>query len=156
GPVIAAAQTATKPAAIVNGQTITEGQVATAAAKDLKKLGTDGSQSQRSAAMWKALNEMIADRILTAEAKKADRTKAELIQSEIDSDLPPPPAQVVETYYEFNKSRFPGPRAKAIEQVREYLFQRTRRNMLDAYVQRLSKQYGVKTFLPPLRKQIAT
>src|SRR5262249_29942720 len=120
GPVIAAAQTATKPAAIVNGQTITEGQVATAAAKDLKKLGTDGSQSQRSAAMGKALNEMIAERILTAETKKADKTKAELIKSKINSDLPPPPAQVVETYYEFNKSRFPGPRAKAIEQVREY------------------------------------
>ena len=143
------AQTASKPAAIVNGQTISEAQVAKAAAPDIAKLG-------RSAAMWKALNTMIADRVLAIEAARDQKTKQELIQSEVDSDLPHPSDQVVQSYYEFNKSQFPGPRAQALEKVRNYLFDRTRRNTYDSSIRTLSKQYSVKTFLEPPRQQIPT
>jgi protein-disulfide isomerase len=140
----------------VNGQTITEAQVAKAASQDLLKLSPSASVSQRSTVMWKALNGLIADKLLTAEATRDQKTKAELVQSEVDSDLPHPSDQVVEAYYEFNKSRFPGPRTKALDQVRKYLFERTRRSTYDAYIQSLGKQYGVKTFLDPVRKQIPT
>ena len=84
------------------------------------------------------------------------RTKAELINIEVDSDLPHPPDEVVQSYYEFNKARFPGPRTQALEKVRKYLFDRTRRNTYDNYIHTLSQQYGVKTFLDPPRQQIAT
>ncbi len=144
-----AAQTSSKPAAIVNGQTITEAQVAKAAAPDIAKLG-------RSEAMWKALNAIIADKVLAIEAARDQKTKQELIDSEVDSDLPHPSDEVVQSYYEFNKSQFPGPRAQALEKVRNYLFDRTRRNTYDSYIRTLTKQYGVKTFLEPPRRQIAT
>jgi len=137
-------QSSSKPAAIVNGQTITEAQVAKAAG------------SQRPAAMWKALNAIIEDKLLSAEAANIGRTKEELVQIEVDSDLPQPADQLVETFYEYNKTRFPGPRAKAIEDVRRYIFDRTRRGMYDAMIRRLSKQYGVKTFMEPLRADIVT
>jgi protein-disulfide isomerase len=153
---LAFAQTTSKPAAIVNGQTITEAQVTKAASPDLNKLPATATQSQKLAVMWKALDGLIADKLLTAEAVRDQKTKAELIQSEVDSDLPHPPDQVVETYYEFNKSRFPEPHDKALEKVRDYLFQRTRRNTYDNFIHTLAKQYGVKTFLEPLRKQVAT
>src|SRR5262249_23016167 len=136
--------------------TITESALAKAAAIDLKKLGPTATPSQRRAVLWRALNDLIAQQLLTAEAEREQRTPAELIQDEVDSDLPHPPDPVVEKYYEYNKAQFPGPRNEALEAVRRHLFERTRRNTYDAYIQNLGKKYGVKTFIEPLRVPVAT
>ncbi len=137
--------------------------MAKAAASDLKKLETRPPTSEaavahdRLAIMWKVLDGILADKLIAADAAANEKTKAEMVQIEVDSDLPQTPQEsVVDTYYELNKTRFPGARAVAIERVRKYLVERTRRNAYDAYIRRLSKQYHVQTFLEPLRVDVAT
>jgi len=74
-----------------------------------------------------ALDELIAERLLAAEASKRKITPEELLRLEVDAKVIPPAAAQVEAIYVQNKDRFAGQtRAGALARVRDFLVQRTK------------------------------
>jgi protein-disulfide isomerase len=155
-------QSGSKPAAMVNGEVITEEQVAKAAAGDLQKLEARRPQAEatypreRLQIMHKALDSIVEDKLLAAEAAKQKITKQELIQNEIESNIEIPSAGDVDTFYETNKDRIPLPREQALPQVRQYLIEQSRRQFREPLIRRLKREYGVKSYLDPLRTEVPT
>jgi predicted DsbA family dithiol-disulfide isomerase len=106
--------------------------------------------------MSKALEELVANKLLEAEAKKQNITEEKLLENEVDSRVKEPSDSEVETFYEANKNRIPIPKEQALPQVKEYLLQRSRAQAHDTFIARLKKDYGFKSFLEPLRVKIDT
>src|SRR5262245_43702619 len=88
------AQSNPNRAAVVNGETITLEELQKEAAPDLEKLDAQrvqfelNHQREKAAAMENALNELVVQRVLAAEAKKKGTTVDGLVQSEVDSRVP--------------------------------------------------------------------
>src|SRR5437868_13846949 len=90
---LAAAQSGSRTLATVEGQVITEQQVLQAAAADLTKLDANKPQPQKAydrarlEILWKALDSMIDDKLITLEAAKNSVTKQRLIEIEVESNV---------------------------------------------------------------------
>jgi hypothetical protein len=157
-----AAQSPAAPAAIVNGQTITEAEVNKAAAAELAKLDTMRFSSEaalkraRLEILHKALTAMIEDRLLAAEAAKRGVKVDELIQVEIESNVGTPSNEYLIQFYEANKAQIPIPREEALPQLREYLKNQERAMYRNMLMRPLKKTYGVKILLEPLRTDVAS
>ena len=158
---IAFAQSNSKVAEI-NGQVISQeelNQTAAAALRGLetKRLQNDASLAQeKQEIMTKALDELVADKLIEAEAKKQNVSPEKLMQNEVDSHVRAPSDAEADAFYEANKARIPIPKEQAMPQVKEYLLQRNRDQSHDAYIARLKKEYGYKSYLEPLRVKIET
>lgn len=163
---LAAAQSTSKTLATVEGQVITEQQVLQAAAADLTRLDANKPQPQaaynraRLEILWKALDSIIEDKLITLEAAKNNMTKARLIEIEIDLNIQTPSPQEVDQFYEANKAQItaqiPGPKAQALPQVRQYMIDDSRRRYRNMYIANLRRNYRIATTLDPLRTEIAT
>ena len=159
---LAAAQSSSNPAAVVKGEVITEAQVVKAAASDLQNLESKRPQGQAAYArarleiMHKALNSLIEEKVLTAEAAKENITKAQLIYSEIESNVEVPSNAEVAAFYEANKARIPLAREQALPQVKQYMIDQSRNGYRESLLRRLKKEYAVKVYLDPLRTDVAT
>jgi len=159
---IGAAQSGSKTTAVVNGEIITEEQVTQAAGADLQKLETHRPQAEATYAqeklqiMHKALDSIVEDKLFAAEAAKQKITKEELIQNEIESNIEVPSDEEVAAFYETNRDRIPLPREQALPQVRQYLIEQSRRQFREPLIRRLKREYGVKSYLDPLRTEVAT
>jgi predicted DsbA family dithiol-disulfide isomerase len=159
---VAAAQSSSNRVAVVNGQVITQQELEKAAEAELKNLETRRLQNESSLAqdkqqiLTKALEDLAADRMIEAEAAKQKKTKQELLEAEVDSNVETPSDEEVEAFYEANKDRIPIPKAQALPQVKQYMIERSRARFRDMLVSRLKKEYGFKSYLEPLRSQVAT
>ena len=148
---LAAAQES-KRLAVVNGETVTEEQVLKAAGPSLEKL----TGRPRLEAMWKALDSIVEDKLLAAEAAKLKMSKDELINIEIESNVVSLSDDEVSEFYEANKARIPIPREQALPQVRQFMMDQQRRAFRVPLIRRLRREYSVATYLDPLRAEIAT
>jgi protein-disulfide isomerase len=148
---LAAAQES-KRLAVVNGETVTEEQVVRAAGPGLEKL----SGRPRLEAMWKALDSIVEDKLLAAEAAKLKMSKDELIQIEIESNVAAPTDDEISQFYEANKARIPIPLEQARPQLRQFMMDQQRRQFRVPLIRRLRRDYGVTTYLDPLRTEVAT
>lgn len=157
---IAVAQSNSNRVAVVNGQVITQEELDKAAANDLRNLETrrlqnDASLAQdKQVALTKALDQLVADRLIDAEAKKQNISKEQLLEADVNSNLEIPSNEEVDAFYEANKERIPIPKEQALPQVRQYMIERSRSRYQDALIARLKKQYGFKSYLEPLRAKI--
>jgi predicted DsbA family dithiol-disulfide isomerase len=158
-----AAQSQSKAVATVHGEVITEDQVTKAAAADLAKLDARRPQPDAKTAardrlevMWKALNGIIEDKLIALEAARDQVTKEQLIEIEINSNVPTPSPEEVEQFYQANKAQIPLPHDQAIPQVRQYLIDQGRKSFRDALIYRTRKEFGVTTSMEPLRTDVAT
>src|SRR5262245_35766287 len=99
--------------AIVNGQNITQQELEKAAAADLKNLETKRLQNESALAqdkqqiLTKALDDLVVERLLQAEAVKQKKTKEELLDAEVNSNVDTPSDEQVDAFYEANKDRIP-------------------------------------------------
>src|SRR5215510_6664273 len=106
--ISATAQSNPNRVAVVNGQTITQSDLEKAAEADLKSLETrklqnDASLAQdKQAILAKALDQIVADKLIEAEAAKEHKTKEQLLQAEVESNVEVPSAEDVEAFYEAN------------------------------------------------------
>jgi predicted DsbA family dithiol-disulfide isomerase len=147
--------------AVINGQTITQQDLEKAAEAELKSLELRRFQQESQLAqdkqqiLTKALDDLAADKLIEAEAAKQKKTKDELLQAEVESNVETPPDAEVDAFYEANKDRIPIPKAQALPQVKQYLVERSRTRYRDTLVNRLEKEYGFRSFLEPLRAPIA-
>jgi protein-disulfide isomerase len=74
-----------------------------------------------------ALDELIAERLVAAEAAKRRLSTEDLVRQEVDAKVAALPADQVETIYEQNKVRFAGQtRADALARIREVMGQRAK------------------------------
>lgn len=162
----AAAQSTSKTLATVEGQVITEQQVLQAASADLTKLDANKPQPQsaydraRLALLWKALDSLIDDKLMTLEAARQNITKQRLIEVEIESNVETPSPQEVDAFYEANKvqiaAQMPGTKAQALPQVRQYMIDSSRNRYRNMLVGSLRRGYKIATNLDPLRTDIVT
>src|SRR5215831_1569810 len=156
------AQSNANRVAVVNGETITQQQLETAAASDLKGIETRRLQNEaelqhdRQEILTKALDDLVADKLIEASAAKNKMTKEQLVQAEIESNVETPSAEEVEGFYEANKERIPIPKDQALPQVKAYMIERSLSRYRDMLVTRLKKEFGFKSYLEPLRAQVAT
>jgi protein-disulfide isomerase len=158
----AGGQSGSKTLAIVNGAIVTEDQVLKNAASDLQKLESNRPASESAyareklAAMWKALDALIDEKLIAAEAEKLKMTAEQLVWAEIDSNVETPSDGEVEAFYDANKDRIPIPRAEALPQVRQYLIDQSKRRFREGLIRRLKRSNSVTTYLDPLRTEVAT
>lgn len=165
---VAAAQPAAKTLAVVNGEAITEQDVARVADGRLRQLaeGREPSESDASfersklAIRWEVLNYLIERKLIRAEAARRMISEDDLVDMEIEYATPEPTPEVAEAFLVANTVRMPLIKrlshAEAISQIRGYLSAQNANTVRAIYVDKLSKQYGVETFLEPLRLEIGT
>ncbi len=159
---VASAQSNSNRVAVVNGQTITQEELEKAAAGELKgletrKLQNDASLSQdKQEILQKALDELVAEKLIEAEAAKEKKTKEQLLEAEVESNIDTPSAEEVEAFYDANKERIPITKDQALPQVKAYMIERSRSRYRDMLVTRLKKDFGYKSYLEPLRAQISS
>lgn len=160
--VTASAQSNPTRAAVVNGQDITLDQVNKAAAAELQGIESKRLQNdlalarEKQEALTKALEGIVADKLIELEAAKSKMTKEELLKAEVDSNAETPSTAEIESFYETYKERIPIPKAEALPQVKQYLMDQSRNRFRQNLIDRLKKQYAFRSFLEPLRTEIAT
>ena len=159
---LAIGQSNPKGVAEINGQVITQEELNQAAADDLKGLETKRLQNDAALAqdkqeiISKALDELVANKLIEAEAKKQNVPPAKLLENEVDNKVQPPSDADADAFYEANKKQIPIPKEQALPQVKEYLMERNRAQSHEAFIARLKKEYGFKSYLEPLRIKIET
>jgi protein-disulfide isomerase len=161
-PAVALAQAPGKTIAIVNGEVITDSQVQEAAARELqsldaRKIQFDAEHTRnRHAAVEKALNAILEEKLITAEAAKRGVSKEELVTSEIESKVEVPTDAAVKTFYDSNKARINSSLEDVTPQIREYLLNQQKDQVFASFIARLKSEYKVEYFLEPLRVELET
>ena len=102
------------------------------------------------------MDQIVADKLIAAEAAKENKTIDQLLQAEVESNIDTPSNDEVEAFYNANKERIPIPKEQALPQVKQYLMERSRSRYRDMLLTRLKKDFGFKSYLEPLRAQVAT
>ena len=157
-----AAQSNAKTVATVNGENITEQQLLQAASADLSKLEANRPQPQaaferaRLEVLWKALNSIIDDKLIAAQATQYNMTRERLLETEVESNVATPSPQEVEAFYEANKAQITIPKAQALPQVRQYMIDASRRQYRTMLLNNARRSFKVSTFLDPLRTDVVT
>ena len=150
-----------KRLAVVNGEVITDEQVRSAASDEIQALETKRLQfdldmaRNASNAMENALENILADRLLSAEAKKTAVTRDQLIAAEVDSKIPVPSDDAVEKFWNENQGRINMTREQALPQIRQYLRGQQRDRSLYEYIQKLKQDYAVESYFEPERSVVA-
>jgi predicted DsbA family dithiol-disulfide isomerase len=158
----ASAQTGPKAAGVVNGETITEAQVLKAAAAELQKLeagrpgGTVPTPRERLEILHRALDAIVEEKMIALEAGKQQVSAQQIVVAEIESNVVVPSDEDVAAFYEKNKARLPGPRDQALVQIRRQMTEQSRTRFRDALLRRLKRAYGFRSYLDPLRTDVAT
>ena len=155
-------QNSTKPVAIVNGETVTDEQVQKAAASELQRLEQKkdqflvGMERDRKKAVEDALNEIVTEKLLTAEAKKRGIAIDELVKKEVQENTPVPSEDAVRKFYDANRARINGTFIEAALDIRNYMMDQDRDRVFGALLSKLRRDYGVKSLIEPDRTTIAT
>ena len=165
---ILAAQSVPKTVAVVDGQAITEDDLGRAANGRIRQLMQFPEPSQTAESLeraklmiqWDALNYLIERRLTRAEAARRMISEEDLMESEIESRIESPARETIEAFTEVNRDRMPMikglPPREVYSQVGAFLTVQADRVMRALFFERLSKQYGVRTYLEPLRREIST
>ncbi len=145
----------------VQGKPITEGELEKAAAKDLDEWETQRMQFEanyargRQQALETALESVIEDRVLTAEAAKRGISKQDLLVKEVDNKVKETTPADVSGYYEANKSRIGRPLDSSLSaQILQYLKKENAKEARAAFLDRLKRDYAVTETLQPLRMNV--
>lgn len=97
-----------------------------------------------------ALDRLVIERIIDAEAKERDTDRDSLLKAEIDNKIAQPDEKALkEAYEKFVKPRAPGVTfEQAKERIADQLTQQDRSMRAQAYFQELREKYKVKVSLP--------
>ena len=144
--------------AVVDGQPIHRSEVAASAADVLaeiegRRLAAEANaRSQENDALARALDKVVADRLIAAEAKRLGISTAELLAAEVDAKVVPPTDADVQGYWQLNKGRVRTLTFdQAAEQIREFLRTRRQEDAWGDLVRRLRAASAVEIRLRPLR-----
>ncbi len=147
--------------ASVDGIAITESQVRENSSDDLeslefKKLKAKASFAQNEHEILEnALERIVEEKLLAAEAAKQGISKVELTAREIDRKVPETTSEEIENFYETNKQRINMEKEEAIPQVARYLRKQKATLARRTYLEKLEKEHKVVRSLEPLRFDVS-
>src|SRR3954470_8976162 len=104
------------PVAVIDGVTITEAELATRVKGRLERLRSDEYTLKRA-----ALDELLVERLLAAEAARRKTTVADLLQREVFEAVKPPLEVELRAIYENGRERYSQSEEKAFGQIRTQL-----------------------------------
>jgi protein-disulfide isomerase len=157
---VACAQSPSKPVAVVNGESITEAEVQKAAAPELAKL--DQKQKQfmatlerdKKGAVEEALEDIVNQKLLEAEAKKRGVSVDDLLRLEVQEKVTTPSEETIRKFYDDNKSVINGSFIETALEIRNYLMQQGRQSAFSSLMFKLKKDYGYKSLVEPDRAKV--
>jgi predicted DsbA family dithiol-disulfide isomerase len=135
----------------VNGAPILASELEEKAAGRLARVRQEEYDVRR-----EALDGLISERLIAAEAAKRRLSTEALVAREVDAKTPPLPASEVEQIYEQNKARFGGvPRDQAIARVRQVMGERAKADRRAAWEKELRAAAHVAVRLEAPRTAVA-
>ena len=159
---VACAQNQSKTLAVVNGESITEDQVQKEAAPELERLKQKRQQFEatmerdQKAAVAEALEEIVNEKLLSAEAKKRNITVDNLVKEEVANKVTVPTEEEVRRFYDENRSVINGSFIETALQIRDYLLEAGRDKAFATLLSRLRRDYGFKSMVEPERATVQT
>jgi predicted DsbA family dithiol-disulfide isomerase len=156
------AQSGSKPLATVDGQPITQAEVDQAASMDLENAEVRRAQAEadyaraKYTAVEKALDDLVTDKLLDAEATKRGVSKTEIVAEEVDRKAVAPTDAEIVSFYETNKSRINGELENLKPQIHDYLVDQKKDELFSGLIARLRKEHKVESFLEPRRVDVQT
>ncbi|HEV7922460.1 MAG TPA: thioredoxin domain-containing protein [Thermoanaerobaculia bacterium] len=135
--------------ATIGKQSITQEELDRAVGSRLMRLRTEEYSIKKT-----ALDDLIAERLLAAEAAKRGITVEELLKTEVGGRISVPTREEVEPFYEGTKERFGGSKEEAIAQIIEGMKRQRIATRTAEYVKSLREAAGVKILLEPPRAKI--
>ncbi len=142
--------------AVVDGAPITQADLETWIKDDLYRQETEGKgPAELYEYRHDALERMIDDRLVQAEAKSRGVTAAQLTQQQT-TNVPPVTDADVKTFYDQNAQRLGGQPLEAIaSRIKNYLQQERRRKTWQDFVASLRERAKVETRMAPPRIDVA-
>jgi protein-disulfide isomerase len=144
--------------AVIDGEALTEAEVRATAAGEFDAIESERLQFQATTrqkeheALEQALNGIIADRVLGAEADKLGLTIEALLAAQVDGNLPEPSQAEMDNIYQVNQQQLAGvSREVGMAQVRQFLVERNYGVALENFVASLRTEYAVEALLGPYR-----
>jgi protein-disulfide isomerase len=132
--------------ATVNGEPILRGQVEEALGVTLAKVEEQAYQLRK-----EQLDEIIADRLLAAEAKRRGATVEALVAQEVTAKVPPVTDADVAAFVTANRHRIQGDPASLTQQIKAYLANQRQTGRRTEFVESLRKSAQVDVRLAPPR-----
>jgi protein-disulfide isomerase len=144
--------------ATINGEVLTEAEVRSRAAAEFEAIDTDRLQFEATIrqreheTLLQALNGIIADQVIQAEAAERKITVNDLLAAEVDANTAEPSQAEMDNIYQLNQQQLAGvSREVGMTQVRQFILEANYDNALEAFVGRLRTQYAVEARLGPYR-----
>jgi protein-disulfide isomerase len=151
-----------KRLASVDGIAITEAQVRKESADDLESLELKKLKEKASFArneqeiLENALERLVEEKLLAAEAAKQGISKEALIAKEIDGKVPEITSEEIGSFYERNQQRIKTAKEEALPLIEKYLRKQKTSSARQAFIQTLEKEHKVIRSLEPLRFDVST
>ncbi len=150
-PAAAADPGPSETVAVLNGQPITLADVDKAGASAVIKARNDLYQARK-----QALDQLIAERLIDAEAKARGVTPEDLAKAEIQDKVTPVTDAEIEAFYNENKARMRGATLDQVRpQIQGYLEQQRMGERMAAFVDELKAKAQVEVSLDPPRIAVA-
>ncbi len=149
-----------KPLASVNGVPITETQARMDGAADLDSLELQMLRSKATLArneheiLEQAVEHLIEQRLIEAEAAKRGISKDELLAKEIQQNTRDVTPEEIDAFYNANKQRIKKPKEEVAAQIGNFLKEQRAGNAREAFLKKLEKQHQVTRSLEPLRSDV--
>jgi predicted DsbA family dithiol-disulfide isomerase len=146
--------------AMVDGTPITETQARMEGATSLDSLDLQNLRAKALAErnehqiLEEAVERIIQDKLLNAEAGKQGISKDELLAKEIQQKLSEPTAEEIESFYTENKQRITIPKEEALPQISKYLKKQKESELREGLFSRLEAEHHVVRILEPLRYNV--
>ena len=153
---LAAAQSAASPesqqvVASVGGQTITEEELLSKIAPQLQQLKNEEFQLKQD-----ALESLINQKVVEAEARRQGISPAEFLKQEVDSKLTSATDAEIEAFYEGHKDQINEPLAQAKDEIRQALEQMRLQQLRQSFYQRLREGTQINVLLRPPRLAVGS
>jgi len=138
------------PLATIDGQAITEEELAPLVEGQLRSVREQEYQVKR-----KALDTLIGQRVLEAEAKKKGLTTEKLFEQEVDSKIPEPTDVEINAVYAVQREQLNRPLEEVKAQVSQTLRRARIQQARQEYSARLREQAKVAMLLEPPRVKVS-
>ena len=131
-----------EPVATIDGVPISRGELEQEVAPQVAKLEEQAHEIRR-----QQLDEMIATRLIAAEAKKRGISADALIKAEVADKLPPLTQADTDAFIQANRARLPADPASLIPQIRKYLEDQRANERREAFLADLRRTAKVEVLL---------
>jgi protein-disulfide isomerase len=139
-----------KVLAKVNGQPITQADVETTAADQLKQL-----EERRQQLIAQSLDATIANKMLDLEAATQGVTREQLLDREVKAKSTEATDAEVDAFYEQRKGQINQPKEQVAPRIKQYLAQQKQAELYETYMTGLKAKYKVENLLEAEQTQAA-